>query len=169
MSHHLVVIGYDDPHKAEEIRLELLKLQHEYLIDLEDAVVAVKKPDGKIKLNQIINLPAIGAVEGTFWGLLVGLLFLSPLLGAAVGAASGAVAGALTDVGVNDDFIKSLAQTLKPGGSALIVLVRSATPDKVAERLQGTGGTLIKTSLTHQDEAKLQAVLDACKPVPQPV
>lgn len=165
----LVVVGYDDEYKAEEVRLKLLKMQQEYLIDLEDAVVAVKKPNGKIKLNQAVNLTALGAVQGTFWGALIGLLFLSPLLGMAVGATSGAIAGALSDVGINDDFMKQVSAQLQPGGSALFVLVRSSTPDKVAEQLAGTGGRVIKTSLSHEDEAKLQAVLNQVRPVTQPV
>jgi uncharacterized membrane protein len=165
----LVVIGYDDVHKASEVRLTLLKLQQEYLIDLEDAVVVVKKPDGKIKLHQPVNLPAAGAVGGTFWGMLIGCLFLSPILGAALGATSGAIAGALSDIGINDNFIKEVAEVLKPGTSALFVLVTSVTPDKVAEQLQGTGGKIIKTSLTHENEEKLQAVLDQAKKVAQPV
>lgn len=160
---HLVVIGYDDMHKADEVRLTLVKLQQEYLIDLEDAVTVVKKPDGKVKLNQPVSLPAVGAVQGTFWGTLIGVIFLSPILGAAMGAASGALAGALSDIGINDDFMKELGETLKPGTSALFVLVKSATPDKVLEHIQGTGGKVIKTSLSHDDEAKLQAVLNESK------
>jgi len=164
----LIVVGYDDIHKAEEVRFTLVKLQHEYLIDLEDAVVVIKKPDGKIKLNQAVNLTEAGAVSGTFWGMLVGALFLSPFLGAAVGAASGAISGALSDVGINDQFMKEVAAQLKPGTSALFVLVRSATTDKVAEQIQGTGGKIIKTNLTHEDETKLQAVLDQAKKIAQP-
>lgn len=166
---HLVVIGYDDEHKAEEMRITLLKLQKEYLIDLEDAVVAVKKADGKVKLNQAVNLTALGAAQGTFWGLLIGALFLSPFLGAAVGASSGAISGALSDMGINDNFMKQIAETLKPGSSALFILVKSSTPDKVAEHIQGSGGTLIKTSLTHEDEDKLQKVLNEAKKVSAPV
>ena len=165
----LVVIGYDDMHKAEEVRLTLLKLQREYLIDLEDAVVVIKKPDGKIKLNQAVNLTTMGAAKGTFWGLLIGALFLSPFLGAAVGATSGAISGALSDVGIDDNFMKEVAATLQPGTSALFVLVKSSTPDKVAEHIHGTGGKLIKTSLSHEKEEKLQAVLDETNKVVQPV
>lgn len=83
------------------------------------------------------------------------------MLGLAAGAGAGAVAGALSDVGINDDFMKDLAATMKPGSSALFVLVRSMTPDKVLEELRGTGGTVLKTSLSHEDEAKLQAALSA--------
>jgi len=159
----LIVIGYDNPFEAEEVRIRLLKLQREYLIDLEDAVVAVKQANGKVKLNQALDLTAAGAVGGGFWGALVGLLFLNPLLGAAVGAGAGAISGALSDVGINDDFMKDLANTLKPGSSALFVLVRKVTPDRALEELKGAGGKILKTSLSHDDEAKLQAALDAAK------
>ena len=159
----LIVIGYDDPFKAEETRIKLLKLQRDYLIDLEDAVVAVKDKDGKVKLNQAFPLTQMGAIGGGFWGTLIGVLFLNPLLGAAVGAGAGALSGALSDVGVNDKFMTDLAQSFQPDSSALFVLVRKATPDKVLDELQGAGGKIIQTSLSHDDEAKLQAALDAAK------
>jgi uncharacterized membrane protein len=159
----LVVIGYDDEFKAEEVRLKLRKLQKDYLIDLEDAVVAVKNDKGKVKLHQAINLTAAGAIGGGFWGSLIGLIFLNPLLGAAVGATAGAVSGALTDVGINDKFMKELAAAMNPGSSALFVLVRKATPDKVLEEVKGTGGKILKTSLSHDDEARLEAALNAAK------
>ena len=80
-----------------------------------------------------------------------------------MGAAAGAASGALTDVGINDGFMKELASGLSPGSSALFVLVRKATPDKVLEELKGTGGKILKTSLTHENEMKLQAALNASK------
>ena len=159
----LVVIEYDDMYKAEETRLLLRKLQKDYLIDLEDAVVAVKDGQGKVKLHQAVNLTGIGAVSGGFWGSLIGLIFLNPLLGLALGASAGAVSGALTDVGINDNFMKELAGGMTPRSSALFVLVRKSTPDKVLEELTGTGGKILKTSLTHDDEAKLQAALSGVK------
>lgn len=159
----LVAIEYDDPHKALEVRLTLAKLQREYLIDMEDAVVAVKNEDGKIKLHQAVNLTAAGAVSGGFWGSLVGLLFLNPLLGAAVGASAGAVSGALTDVGIDDAFMKKLSEGLQPNTSVLFVLVRKATPDKVVDEIKQYGGSVLQTSLSHEDEAKLQAALDEAR------
>ena len=161
----LIVIGYEDPFKAEETRIKLVKMQKDYLIDLEDAVVAVKDKDGKVKLNQAFPLTQMGAVGGSFWGALVGLLFLNPLLGAAVGAGAGALSGALSDVGVNDQFMKDIAQGFQPNTSALFVLVRKATADKVLTELQGAGGKILQTSLSHDDEARLQAALDAAKSV----
>lgn len=160
---NLVVIGFDDEHKAEEVRLALLKMQQDYLIDMEDAVVAIKNQEGKVRLNQAVSLTATGAISGGFWGTLVGLLFLNPLLGAAVGASAGAVGGALSDIGINDKFMKDLAATFKPGTSALFVLVRKATPDKVLEELSKFKGKVLKTSLSKEDEAALQAALDSAK------
>lgn len=164
----LIVIGYDDVHKAEEVRLTLLKLQKEYLIDLEDAVIAVKKEDGKIKLRQMWDPTGYGAVSGTFWGLLIGALFLSPFLGAAIGAASGAISGALTDVGISDAFMKELSEALKPGSSALFILLRKVTTDKFLEHLKGTGGKVLKTSLNHESEDQLQNALNEVKSAAQP-
>ena len=159
----LVVIGYEDQFKADEVRLTLVKMQKDYLIDMEDAVVAVKDPKGKITLHQAVNLTAAGAVSGGFWGALIGLIFLNPLLGMAVGATAGAVSGALTDVGIDDKFMKELAATMKPGSSVLFVLVRKVTPDKVLEEIKGSGGKVLRTSLSHEEEAKLQAALSGAK------
>ncbi|WP_297573008.1 DUF1269 domain-containing protein [uncultured Deefgea sp.] len=159
----LVVVGYDNMYKAEEVRLALRKLQTEYLIDLEDAVVATKDAAGKVKLHQALNLTATGAVSGGFWGALIGMIFLMPVVGMAIGASTGALSGALTDLGINDQFMKDLAGNMQPESSTLFVLVRSMTPDKVLEQLRGTGGTLLQTSLSHEDESKLQAALSAAK------
>src|SRR5262249_8359374 len=110
----LIAVGYDNPFKAEEIRIKLQKMQQAYLIDLEDAVVAVKNAKGKVKLDQPINLTALGAASGGFWGSLIGMIFLAPFFGLAIGAAAGAVSGALRDVGINDQFMKDLAATMQP-------------------------------------------------------
>jgi uncharacterized membrane protein len=154
-----VVIDYESEVKAEEVRLALLKMQKEYLIDLADAVVVVRDEKGKVRLRQMYNLTAAGAVSGGFWGALIGLIFLNPLFGMAVGAAAGAISGALNDVGIDDNFMKNLGETLKPGTAALCVLIRHMTPDKVVEEIQKFGGTLIKTNLCHENEAKLRAAL----------
>ena len=104
----LVAIIYPSEAKAEEVRQRLFKLQKEYLITISDAVIAVKTEAGPIKLNQLVNTTAIGAVSGSFWGLLIGVIFLNPILGVALGAASGALGGALSDYGIDDAFMKEL-------------------------------------------------------------
>ncbi|HBH27346.1 MAG: DUF1269 domain-containing protein [Desulfofustis sp. PB-SRB1] len=163
MSSNLVVIGFDDENKAFELRAELGKLQKEYLIDMEDVVVVTKDDKGKVKLHQAVNLTAAGAVGGTFWGMLIGLLFLNPLLGAAVGAGAGALSGKLSDIGIDDKFMKELGDAFTPGTSALFVLVRKATPDKVLDRLKATGihGKVLKTSLTKDEETQLREVIES--------
>jgi uncharacterized membrane protein len=161
-----VAIQYDTAEKAEEVRKTLTKLQRDYLIELEDAVVAVKDEKGKIRLQQPINMTAAGAVSGGFWGSLIGLLFLNPLLGAAMGAGAGAISGALTDVGINDKFMKELADGLQPNTSILFLLVRKSTPDKVVPEIKQYGGKILQTSLSHEDEAKLQAALSGVQKAP---
>jgi uncharacterized membrane protein len=155
----LVVIGYENELKAEEVRVALLKLQREYLVDVRDAVVVVRDENGKVRLRQMYNLTTAGAAAGGFWGMLVGMLFLNPLFGMAVGAAWGAVSGKLRDVGIDDNFMKSMADAIKPGTAALCMLVHQMTPDKVIEDLQQFGGTVIKTNLSHEDEGKLRTAL----------
>jgi uncharacterized membrane protein len=157
-----VVVVFDDETTAFEMRTELAKMQQEYLIDMEDAVVVTKDAGGKVKLHQAVNLTASGAVGGGFWGLLIGMVFLNPLLGAAAGAGAGALAGKLSDLGINDAMMKKLAESFQPGSSALFVLVRKATPDKVLEGLKQFAGKgkVLQTSLTQDDEAALRSVLE---------
>lgn len=163
----LAVIGFDNPYEADRVMTELNRMQTEYLIDLEDAVVAIRDPEGKVQLKQSINLVAAGAASGGLWGglfgSLVGLLFLNPLagfaLGGAIGVGSGALAGKLADYGINDDFIRSLASTFKPDTSALFVLVRKAQPEKVLNELSRFRGQVLRTSLSPEQEARLQKAL----------
>jgi uncharacterized membrane protein len=157
----LVAITYDNEAMAEAARKKVLEMQTEYLISLEDAVVVVKGEDGKIKLNQMFNATAAGAASGSFWGLLVGIIFLNPLLGVLVGAASGALAGKLSDFGIKDDFMKGVAASLKPNGAALFLLIKKMTTDKVVAGLQEFGGTVLRTSLDETREKELRDALDA--------
>ena len=161
----LVAIAFPDEAKAEEVRQKLLTMQKEYLIELEDAVVVTRPSAEDIKLHQAMNLTAAGALGGGFWGTLVGLLFLNPLLGAAVGAASGAIAGKLSDVGINDDFMRNLGNSIPPGGSAVFILVRKMTADKVLAKLESyhMKGRVLQTSLPEAEEARLREAFDGGK------
>jgi uncharacterized membrane protein len=163
----LVVIGYNDEGKAAEVRRTLLKLEREEHIDLEDAVVAVRGGDGKVRLSYGLNPPGTSGTGGGLWGVLVGAMFLDPLLGA-VSAASGAISSALAEVGVNDQFMRELASTMRRGSSTLFVLVRKSNPEKILVELQGTGGVILKTTLTSENQARLQAAFDAAKSRKQP-
>jgi uncharacterized membrane protein len=156
----LIAVVFPSEAKAEEVRQKILGMQKDYLIDIGDAVIATKNDQGQVKLNQLFSTTAAGAAGGSFWGLLVGVLFLNPLIGVAAGAASGAIAGALTDVGVNDKFMKGLAgDAVQPGEAVLFVLVKKVTGDKVLAELQGVGGRILQTSLDHEREDRLRAAL----------
>ncbi len=126
----LVVIEFPSEAKAEEVRQRVLDMQKDYLIELGDAVIAVKQPNGRVKLNQLLHPAAAGAAMGTMWGTLIGLIFLMPLLGAAVGAASGAVGGALTDVGIDNRFMKDVAASIEAGNAEKCCARHSTTPKR---------------------------------------
>ena len=155
----LVAVSYPDVDTAQRVRSELVQATKEHLLELEDAVVVEHRADGKIKLHQAMSPTGAGAAGGALWGGLIGLIFLAPLFGMAIGAASGAVAGKLTDVGVNDDFMKTLGAKLDQGGAALIVLGRAQSPERVIERVKPYGGEIIQTSLDRDQEEHLRAAL----------
>ena len=158
----LVAVVFDNEFTAFQMRAELARMQKEYLIELEDAVVVTKNTKGQTKLDQAVNLSAAGALGGGFWGLLIGLLFLNPLLGAAIGAGAGALSARFKDIGINDQMMKDVAQSFKPGTSALFVLIRKVTVDKVLAGLKDfTGkGKVFQTSLNKDDEEQLRKALE---------
>jgi uncharacterized membrane protein len=157
----LIAVAYDDRATAERVRDELATLTREHVIEIEDAVVVERREDGKVKLHQTLNPAGAGAAGGALWGGLIGLLFLAPLFGMAIGAAVGGATGAMTDLGVDDRFMKELGENLPENGAALIVLVRQVTPDKVIPRISQYGGRVIQSSLSTEAEEKLQEALSA--------
>lgn len=160
---NLVVLAFDNETGAEQMREDLIRMQKEHIIELDDAAVAVRNKDGKVKIEQVTNLTGAGALSGAFWGFLIGLIFLVPGFGLLAGAAMGALMGHFTDIGIDDKFIKEVGNTIQPGNSALFLLVKSATPDKVMEELQGKykNVKVIKTSLSKEQEDKLRAAFAA--------
>ena len=165
----LLVILFDDEFKAEEVRLDLLKRQDEHLVDLEDAVVLFMNKKGKVMLHHVTHLTLGGAVSGGFLGALFGVILLNPIfvvLGLTAGAALGAVSGSSTHLGIDEAFMEELAGHLKPGTSALGVLVREALGE-VLEELKKFNGRVFQTSLSQEDEARLLAALDAAKTDPK--
>ena len=158
---NLVVFAFKDETGAEQMRDELIRMQKMQLISLADAAVVVRRQDGKVKVKQAMSLVGAGAMGGAFWGMLIGLLFFAPWLGLAIGAASGALAGKLSDTGVDDKFIKEVGETIEPGHSALFLLVQDWTEDKVMDEISKFDATVVQTSLSKEDEAKLRAAFGA--------
>ena len=157
----LVVLTFKDETGAEQMRDRLAGLQKRHLITIADAAVVVRRQDGKVKVKQAVSLVGVGALGGAFWGMFIGLLFFAPWLGLAVGAVSGALGGALVDIGVDDKFIKEVAAKIEPGHSALFLLVESWTKEKVMDEFAGFDAEVLQTSLSTEDEAKLQAAFGA--------
>ena len=163
----LIVLDFDGIHTADEVLNKLRSLQKEYLIDLEDSCVVERDKDGKVHIKQAVNLMALGAARGgsmgALWGTLVGILFLNPLagmvIGAAAGAGAGALSGSLAKYGISDDFVKKLGQTIPVNSSALFVLVKNVTEDKVLAEIEPYKPRILKTSLSNEDEARLKAAL----------
>jgi uncharacterized membrane protein len=157
----LIVFSFPTENGASEMDETIHYLMKEELIELKDAAIVIRKPDGKIKVKQATNLVGAGALGGAFWGMLIGLFFWAPWLGLAIGAIAGAISGAMSDYGINDDFIKEVGATIKPGGSAMFLLISKWTEDKVLERLKKFNPTIVRTSLTKEEEEKLKAAFGA--------
>ncbi|MEY2535185.1 MAG: hypothetical protein QOF29_3095 [bacterium] len=161
----LVAISYPDRQTAEVVRDILAELSTQRLIVLDDAVVVARDEKGTVKLEQSVRPGRTAAGRGALWGGAIGLLFLAPLLGAAVGAAGGGIAGSVTDLGIDDEFLKELGASLDPPRAALVLLVREATADKVLPQIREYGGRVLRTSLSEEAEAALRAGLDESAPV----
>jgi uncharacterized membrane protein len=155
----LTVWKFPTAQGAEQAEQTLLNLQKQELIRVHDAAIVswdegAKKP----KTRQLASVTGAGALGGAFWGLLFGLIFFIPLLGMAIGAGMGALAGSMTDVGINDDFIKALRKEITPGSSALLLLSSDAVMDKVKEAFEGQPVELVQTNLSQEQEDKLREV-----------
>jgi uncharacterized membrane protein len=151
----MVVLAFDSENGADQGRQKLVELNNQYVLNLVDAVEVTRRTDGKIKLKNIRNLTGIGAMGGAFWGLIFGLLFFVPLFGVAVGAVSGAIAGHFMHFGVSKDFLKQIEDSVKPGTSALAILAANVTVDKVIQALAPLHPKVIRSSLSSEQEAKL--------------
>jgi uncharacterized membrane protein len=161
----LIVIGYDDEKTAETVLDDLLKMERDYLVDLKDAAVVFRDKDGQLHVHTRHHYLGHGTLTGMFWGLIVGLIFLVPVAGFVFGGLVGLVAGAAGDLGMKQDFKDEVGALVQPGKSALMAVIRKATPDKVLEELSPYGGTVLRTSLTHDDEDKLAESLREKKAV----
>jgi len=153
----LIVLAFPNDTAAFEVRDKLISMQKERLITLADAAVALRDKDGKLRIKQIVDLAAAGAMGGAFWGLLAGILFWMPLMGMALGTLTGALSGSLSEHGVSDDFITDVSKAIEPGQSALFLLVVEATADRVIDEIKPWHPRVLRTNLSKEQEAKLRA------------
>lgn len=155
----LVAIVYPNMNTGKEVIEALEKMQKKLLIDIADAAYITKDNKGKIEIHQTGHYVGGGAAGGAIWGLLFGALFFVPIFGMLVGAGTGALAGKAAESGINQQFGEDLKKKLKPGNSAVFLLVRSITADKVIPELSSYGGDIIQTNLSKEAEQKLQKEL----------
>ncbi|MBL8699817.1 MAG: DUF1269 domain-containing protein [Alphaproteobacteria bacterium] len=172
----LVCIGFDDRAMADRLLAKMRELQNEHVVQIEDACIVERDGNGRVQLHQAVNMVGLGAagggLSGAFWGSLIGLLFLNPLVGAlvgsGVGAGAGALSGAVTDYGINDDFIRSVGNTIRPGSAAIFLLLRHMSADKMIPELTRFGGRVVRTTMSNQDEQRLRDALAGITSPPEP-
>jgi uncharacterized membrane protein len=155
----LIVIGYPDETTAAEVMEQVEQAESEFLVDLVDAAVVVRHPNGKLKITTTDHLVAGTTLGGMFWGTLIGLIFLVPIAGLAIGGLIGAAAGGLSRLGIKEEFRSEVEGLVQPGTSAILTVVRKITPDKFIDEIKPYGGTVLRSSLTHEEEEQLIAAL----------
>ena len=160
----LIAIGYPDETTALEAEKEAEKLAADLIIQADAIAAIVRDKDGKYKVTTNHHAVAGGTVWGMWWGLLFGLLFFVPIFGMAVGAGFGALFGKLEKTGIDKEFQEQVRDMLKPGTSALFLVVEKVTPDKAVEALSKYGGTVLKSSLSKETEEELQDALQGRVP-----
>jgi uncharacterized membrane protein len=181
----LIVVGFkQDMYRASQVLNKLLSLEDRWAIDLSDGVAVYRDYAGVLRLDQSLQMTVgEGAGWGVLWGSLIGALLAMPLTAGASGAAAasalaagtfgggllGATTGALDadwwrqDFGIPEDFVREVGAMVRPGDSAIFALLRSADPEFVTKQFAGYGGTILRTTLTQEQNAKLQKVLDTAK------
>lgn len=157
----LVAIAYPDQVTAEEARTTVQSLEADLVIQADQVAAISCDEQGKYHVTTTHGGASTGggAVWGGFWGFLFGLIFFVPFFGLAVGAGFGALFGHLGENAIDKEFQEQVRDKVKPGTSALFMIIEQATPDKAISALKQYGGTVIKTSLSEEDTAKLQEAL----------
>ena len=151
----LIVIGYDDHAVANQAYEEVLTLQKDFVVQLSGLAVVEVDNEGKSHVHTPTKIVGVSAASGALWGMIIGLLFLVPFIGLALGGALGALMGKLGKSGIDDDFRGQVQAMLKPGSAAVVVMASKITEDKFADAMKKYGGTLLKTSLSEEDEKEL--------------
>ena len=177
----LIVVGFKkDMYRASGVLNQLLELNDDWVVDLHDAVAVYRDYSGKLRVDQSYQATTgEGAAYGGLWGMLIGATLAIPFTaGASAAAAAGAVAagaiggtaigagaGAIDasswkdEFGIPDDFVQQVGALVQPGDSAIYAILRVGDPDVVAEEFRGYGGTILRTTLNSDQQAKVEKVL----------
>ncbi len=161
----LVAIGYDKEGTAAEAAEEVRRLSNDLIIEPDAVAVITRDSKGDYHVSTSHHSVGAGTTWGMFWGMLFGLLFFVPVLGMAVGAGFGALFGKIEKGGINKEFQEQVRDMVTPGSSTLFLIVERVTPDKAVSALSKFGGTVLKSSLSTEDEKELQEALSGTAPV----
>jgi len=159
----LIAIGYPDEATADAAADEARALARDLIIEPDAIAVIIRDREGKYHVHTSHNPVGTGATWGMFWGLLFGFLFFIPFLGLAVGAGLGALMGKASKIGIDREFEEQVRDMIRPGTSALFLMVEKVTPDKAVEALSRFGGTVLKSSLSKEGERELQEALHGAR------
>ncbi|MBP6015272.1 MAG: DUF1269 domain-containing protein [Candidatus Promineofilum sp.] len=165
---HMIVFAMPTLDGAYAMRDALDDLRAFELVNVKDAAVVERLPDGSVRIRQAFDLIGAGALGGVVWGALIGLIFLSPWLGMAVGSIAGALAGKLTDIGIDDDFIHEVGEQVRPGHSAFFLLIDNWEGSKALRLLADFDAEIIRTTMAPDEEVRLQAFFAAANDDSQP-
>jgi len=163
----LIAIGYPDEATAASAADEARRLAQDLIIQPDAIAVIRRDMDGTYHVETNHNPVGGGAMWGMFWGFLFGLLFFIPVFGMAIGAGMGALMGKFAKSSIDKEFRDQVRDMVQPGTSALFLMLEKATPDKAVEGMSKFGGTVLKTSLSKQDEQELQDALHGSAPSAQ--
>lgn len=178
----LIAVGFKNRYAASEVLRKLRAMDHAWVVDLDDAVAVYRDDRGKLRVDESYQMTARrGAAWGALWGSLIGAALAIPFAAGPIGAAAvaetlavGATAGGAINAaigaveagsckeefGIREDFIKEIQGMVQAGDSAILALLRTADPVEVAEQFRGYGGTVLQTTLSKEQAAKVQFVLD---------
>jgi uncharacterized membrane protein len=155
----LIAIGYKDETTAAAAAEEVKRLSADLIIQPDAVAVIRRDADGEYHVNTNHHIVGAGATWGMFWGFFFGLLFFVPVFGLAIGAGLGAMFGKIEKSGIDKEFQRQVRDMVKPGTSALFLIVEKVTPDKAVAALSKYGGTVLKSSLTQTAQDELQDAL----------
>ena len=155
----LIAIGYPDETTADAAADEARRLAADLIIQPDAIAVIVRDKDGSYHVHTTHHAVGGGATWGMFWGFLFGLLFFIPIFGMAIGAGMGALMGKFAKTSIDRQFQEQVRGLITPGTSALFLMIEKVTPDKAIDAMSKYGGTVLKTSLSKDDEKELQEAL----------
>ncbi|MER7950448.1 DUF1269 domain-containing protein [Streptomyces sp. NPDC096079] len=161
----LIVIGYDDHAVATKAFKEVQKLRDDRVVELKGLAVVRVDEDGETHVDTPAKKEevALSATAGALWGMVFGMLILTPGIGV-VGAALGGLIGKLTQMGVDNGFRKKVSDLLEPGAAAVVIMASTITEDRFAAAMEPFGGTVLKTSLPEESERELAEQLAGPEP-----